>query len=337
MRPAFRFAALAAAAALCLAPAAAVSWGNTGHRIVGTLAIEALPAEVPAFLRSRQAIADMGELAREPDRSKGAGKVHDSNRDPAHYIDLGDTGRVMDGPAFTDMPLTRAEYEASLRAFNTDSWKAGYLQYSIVDAWQQLVKDFAYWRVDAAAEKLARGERKKWYRRDRERREALLMANLGNLAHYVGDGSQPLHTSYHHNGWGDYPNPEGFTSERIHVPWEGPYVKGAVTPQAARAAMPAFADCNCPVEKRVLAYLTHTNGFVVPLYRLWGQGGFKPGDARGAAFATERVGAGAAELRDMIVLAWRASGSAKVGWPEVSVADVEAGRVDPYEALAGKD
>ena len=101
--------------------------------------------------------------------------------------------------------------------------------------------------------------------------------------------------------------------------------------------MPAFADCNCPVEKRVLAYLTHTNGFVVPLYRLWGQGGFKPGDARGAAFATERVGAGAAELRDMIVLAWRASGSAKVGWPEVSVADVEAGRVDPYEALAGKD
>ena len=337
MRPAYRLAAVAAVAAICLTPVVALSWGNTGHRIIGTLAVESLPAEVPSFLRGKQALADMGELAREPDRSKGSGKIHDSNRDPAHYIDIGDTGKVMDGPAFTDMPPTRAEYEASLRAASTDTWKAGYLQYSIVDAWQQLVKDFAYWRVDLAAEKRAKGERKAWYKRDRQRREALLMANLGNLAHYIGDGSQPLHTSVHHNGWGDYPNPEGFTTERVHVPWEGTYVKGVVTPVAARAAMPAFNDCGCPVEKRVVAYLTDTNGHVIPFYRLWKDGGFKPGDARGATFATERVAAGAAELRDMIVLAWRASANAKVGWPEVSVADVESGKVDPYEALVGKD
>lgn len=337
MRSAFRFAAIAAVTAICLTPVAALSWGNTGHRIIGTLAIEGLPAEAPGFLRSQQAIADMGELAREPDRSKGAGKVHDSNRDPAHYIDLGDTGKVMDGPAFADMPPTRAEYETSLRAFNTDTWKAGYLQYSIVDAWQQLVKDFAYWRVDTAAMTRAKGARKAWYKRDRQRREALLLANLANLAHYVGDGSQPLHTTYHHNGWGDFPNPQGFTNERVHVPWEGTYAKGVVTPQAVRAAMPAFSDCGCPVEKRVIAYLTRTNSYVIPFYALWKEGAFKPGDARGATFATERVAAGAAELRDMIVLAWRASASAKVGWPEVSVADVESGKVDPYEAMTGKD
>lgn len=337
MRPAFRFAAVAAVAAICLTPVAALSWGNTGHRLVGMLAAEALPAEVPGFLRSKQAIADMGELAREPDRSKGSGKVHDSNRDPGHYIDLGDTGKVMDGPAFTDFPPTRAEYETSLRAVGTDSWKAGYLQYSIVDGYQQLVKDFAYWRVDVVAEKRARGERKRWYKRDRERREALLMANLADLAHFVGDGSQPLHTSYHHNGWGDFPNPNGYSTERLHVPWEGSYVKGAVTPQSARAAMPAFADCGCPVEKRVIAYLTRTNSFVIPFYQLWKEDGFKPGDARGAAFATERVGAGAAELRDLIVLAWRASATAKIGYPETSVDDFVSGKVDPYEALAGKD
>ncbi len=337
MRPVFRFAAFAAVAAICLTPVVAVSWGNTGHRIVGMLAAETLPDEVPGFLRSKQAIADMGELAREPDRSKGSGKVHDSNRDPAHYIDLGDTGKVMDGPAFTDFPPTRAEYEASLRVAGTDTWKAGYLQYSIVDGYQQLVKDFGYWRVDLAAGKRAKGAQKAWYKRDRERREALLMANLANLAHYIGDGSQPLHTTYHHNGWGDYPNPEGYTSERVHVPWEGNYVKGVVTPSGVRAAMPGFTDCGCPIEQRVIAYLTRTNSYVIPFYKLWKEGGFKPGDSRGAAFATERVGAGAAELRDMIVLAWRASATAKVGWPEVSVADVESGKVDPYESLVGKD
>jgi hypothetical protein len=337
MRPAFRFAALAAAAAVCLTPVVAGSWGNTGHRIIGMLAIQALPSEVPAFLRSKQAVTDMGELAREPDRSKGAGKIHDSNRDPAHFIDLGDDGRVLGGPVFADMPPTRADYETSLRAAKVDSWKAGYLQYSIVDAYQQLVKDFAYWRVDAAAEKRARGERKRFYKRDRQRREALLLANLGNLAHYVGDGSQPLHASVHYNGWGDYPNPNGYTTDRIHGPFEGPFVKGAVTPQMALAAMPAFTDCDCPVEKRVVGYLTRTQTFVEPLYRLWGQGGFQPGDPRGAAFAAERIGAGAGELRDLIVVAWRASASAKVGWPEVSVADVESGKTDPFESLVGQD
>jgi hypothetical protein len=337
MRLAYRLAAFAAVTALCLTPVAAASWGNTGHRIIGVLAVETLPDEVPAFLRGPKAMADMGELAREPDRSKGSGKIHDSNRDPAHYIDIDDEGRVMGGPLFTDMPQTRADYEATLRAARTDTWKAGYLQYSIVDAWQQLVKDFGYWRVDTAMIKRAKGAQKAWYKRDRARREALLIANLANLAHYIGDGSQPLHTSVHHNGWGDYPNPEGFTTDRVHVPWEGSYVKGAVTPEAARAAMTPFVSCGCPIEKRTVAYLATTNTFVLPFYRMWKAGEFKSGDARGADFAAKRVGAGASELRDMIVEGWRASANAKVGWPEVSVADVESGKVDPWESMVGKD
>ncbi|MDP1632950.1 MAG: S1/P1 Nuclease [Caulobacter sp.] len=328
--------ALAAAAAL-LAPTAAGSWGNTGHRIIGVLAVEALPTEVPGFLRDKKAMADMGELAREPDRSKGAGKIHDSNRDPAHFIDLDDQGRLLGGPLLSAMPATRADYETALRAVGADSWKAGYLQYSIIDGYQQLVKDFGYWRVDVAAEKRARGARRAWYKRDRQRREALLLANLGNLAHYIGDGSQPLHATVHYNGWGDYPNPKGYTADRIHGPFEGVFVKGAVSPSMAKAAMVPFADCKCSIEQRTVAYLTRTQTFVEPLYRMWGEGAFRPGQTAGADFAAERVGAGASELRDVIVQAWRASASAKVGWPEVSVADVESGKVDPYESLIGAD
>lgn len=337
MRPAVRLTALAAVLGLTLIPATAGTWGNSGHRMVGSLAVQALPSEIPAFLRGTAAAEEMGELAREPDRSKGSGRIHDNNRDSAHFVDIDDEGKVLGGPLFTDLAVNRAEYETQLRAAGVDSWKAGYLQYAMIDGYQQLVRDFGYWRVLTAAEKTAKGKRKAWYKKDRIRREKLLYANLANLAHYVGDGSQPLHTSVHYNGWGDYPNPEGFTKERIHGPFEEEFVAGAVTPAMAQATMLPFTDCNCAIDKRVLAYLQHTNTFVLPLYRMWGEGNFRPGQSKGSEFAAERVGAGASELRDLIVLAWRESATTKVGWPIIAVPDVVSGKVDPYVSLVGDD
>lgn len=337
MRPAVRLSALAAALGLTLIPAMAVGWGNTGHRIVGALAVQALPAEIPAFLRGQAAAEEMGELAREPDRSKGSGRIHGTNRDPAHFVDIDDQGKVLGGPLFSDLAPTRADYETQLRAVGVDSWKAGYLQYAIIDGYQQLVHDFGYWRVLRAAEKRAKGKHRAWYKKDRIRREKLLFANLGNLAHYVGDGGQPLHTSTHYNGWGNYPNPRGYTTEKIHGPFEEEFVKGAVTARMAQATMVPFADCDCPIDKRVVGFLSRTNTYVEPLYRMWGEGDFRPGQTKGAEFAAERIGAGASELRDLIVLAWRESATTKVGWPAVSVADVEAGKVDPFESMVGDD
>jgi len=74
-----------------LSPVQALAWGGHGHRVIGVAAMEALPDEVPAFLRDPTAISQIGELSREPDRSKGAGKIHDSNRDSAHFVDIDDT------------------------------------------------------------------------------------------------------------------------------------------------------------------------------------------------------------------------------------------------------
>jgi hypothetical protein len=70
---------------------------------------------------------------------------------------------------------------------------------------------------------------------------------------------------------------------------------------------------------------------------MWGEGAFRPGQTKGAEFAAERFGAGASELRDLIVLAWRDSATTRVGWPVIAVADVEAGKIDPYESLVGID
>jgi hypothetical protein len=321
------------------AASAALAWGSSGHRIIGKLAVEALPPELPAFLHTPGAAAAVGEYSREPDRSRGSGRTHDSDRDPGHFVDGDDQGKVAGVVALNALPLTRDDYETALRGAGTTSWKMGYLPYSIVEDWQQLVKDFAYWRVDEAGAKFAAvPDHKTWLAADGERRQQQILIDIGLLSHFVGDGSMPLHASLHYNGWGPGPNPNGYTQEHVHVAWEGDYVRQVVTEPAVRAAMRPFQDCNCPIEQRVGAYLTDDWRQVVPFYELQKAGAFKPGVAKGVAFTTLRVAEGAAELRDEIVLAWQASGSASIGYqPALSVGEVEAGKVDPYASLYGDD
>ncbi len=245
---------------------------------------------------------------------------------------------MLGGPPIADLPPTRAAYETALRAAGADGWKAGYLPYSIIESWQQLVLDFAYWRIENAAERtVANPDHRAWFAADAAEREALTLRDLGVLSHYVGDGSQPLHVSAHFNGWGDFPNPEGFTQERVHIPFEGPFVHDFVRPEAVRSAMAGYRDCRCSIQRRTEDYLVATNGQVIGFYRLYKAGGFAPADPRGTAFAAGRLAAGASELRDLVIDAWRDSAEAAVGWPALRLSDVENGKVDPYDSLYGAD
>ncbi|MDB5455957.1 MAG: Nuclease [Caulobacter sp.] len=342
MKPvAASLAVLTFAAALTAPVSSALAWGASGHRMVGVLAARAFPSTLPAFLRTPQAVAAIGEYAREPDRSKGSGKIHDTDRDAAHFLDVDDQGRMYGGPKFTvaDLPPTRVDYETALRAAGTDSWKAGYLPYAIIDGHQQLVKDFTYWRILTAALKHTKDpKRKAYYTADLKRRQELLVRDLGVWAHYVGDASQPMHLSVHYNGWGDYPNPKGFTQDHIHGPFEGPFVKTNAVEAAVRTQIPAYRDCACTIQQRTVDYLTTTWKEVEPLYQLQKDGGLADGDPRGIAFVDGRLAAGAAALRDMVVDAWALSAKGTIGYrPEISVADVESGKADPWNDLYGKD
>lgn len=335
---------LASAAVIVAVAAPAVTvtaWGNTGHRLIGVAAMRALPDDLPAFLRTPGAVADVGELAREPDRWKGAGQPHDRERDTAHFVDMDDQGRVMDqrGMTLAELPRLKSEYDAALAKAGLDVNDAGWLPYAMMDAWQNLERDFAYWRVLTAAEARETDlERQAWYRADRLRREALILRDIGVMGHYVGDGSQPHHTSIHYNGWGDYPNPEGFTnSRRTHAVFEGEFTSRVARLDAVEAAMPTANLDGFDVRARTTAYLTATLGTVIPFYRLEKAGAFAEADPRGGAFVTERLAAGAAELRDWITAAWRASASSSIGWPAVKVAEVEAGTVDPWLSMVGED
>lgn len=329
---------LAAALAACVPAAPAFAWGATGHRLIGQASALSLPSEVPAFLKTPAAVEQLGELAREPDRSKGAGQPHDVDSDPGHFVDVDEAGTVLGGPSLAELPLSREAYGTAVRAAGIDPVKAGWLPYSIMDGWQQLAKDFGYWRVDRLGERVGktRAERA-WYARDRVLREQIIVRDLGVWSHYVGDGSQPMHASIHYNGWGDYPNPEGFTREKVHGPFEGAFVHANITLAAVRGAMPAFASCEAEIRDCVSRYLLATTATVIPFYRLEKAGGFRPADARGRAFALERVAAGAAQLRDLTVMAWRASGDSTVGYPALKVRDLEAARAIPFENMLGID
>jgi len=321
-----------------LLPQEANAWGATGHRFIGEDAIKALPDEVPAFLRSDKVASDMGELSREPDRWKGAGATHDQTRDPGHFLDLDDFGRVNGGALLSALPVTREDYESALRAVGTDSTKSGYLPYSIIDDWQQIARDFALWRADVAGAKFAKNDSARaWLEADRMRREELTIRDIGEFAHYVGDGSQPLHVTIHYDGWGPYPNPSKFTEERIHTNLEGIYVRTNVTAAAVLAAMAPYRDCKCEIATATAQYLRVTNAEVVPLYTLQKKGAFRGKSREGIEFITARLAAGASELRDLIVDAWRASGSETVGYPPAPVPQIESGKVDAYPLLYGED
>jgi hypothetical protein len=330
----------AAAAFGLLSGGRAYAWGSSGHRLVTQAAIESLPADLPGFMRTPAFAVDAGEIARDPDRTRKAGKTHDSDRDPAHYVDGDDEGKVHGGPSLDALPPTREDYETALRAVGTDGWRMGYLPYAIVEGWQHLVKDLALWRADAAGERqTADPGHRAWLKADRLRREALILDDLGIWSHFVGDASYPLHVSMHHDGWGPYPNPNGYTEGHVHVPLEGPYVARRVTLQAVEAQMTPYRDCGCTPEARTGRYLMDGVRQVEPFYALEKAGGFTGEDPRGAAYMTGRIAAGASELRDMIVGAWNASARMSVGYPvAVPAADIEAGKVaDPYLLLHSND
>ncbi len=334
-----RFKALSLALMLSLCAQEALAWGATGHRMIAVLGVEALGPDLPGFLKTPEAITTIGELAREPDRSKGAGRIHDAMRDPAHFLDLDDAGKVGGVLALEPLPPTRGEFDAALRAGGIDSSKTGYLPYAMIDGWQQLAKDFAYWRALNLAIPLAKTPQKRaWLKADLARRQALIVNNLGIWSHYIGDASQPLHVTEHYNGWGEFPNPMGYTQSRtLHARFEGQFVRQNIRQDAVEAAMPAPLACGCTIEQASLSYLKTTAISVEPLYALEKDGGFNLGDARGKAFATARLAAGAATLRDMINQAWLASENTTIGWPPFSLAEVASGKIDPFESLIGQD
>ena len=316
-----------------------LAWGANGHRMISRLAIANLPAEVPAFLRTPKAAEILGELAREPDRSKGTGNSHDRDLDPGHYINLADNFAVADVVFIDPLPATREDFDTVLREQGTNEYKVGFLPYSIIDGWQQLQRDFAYWRADVAAERSAKSRADRaWFAKDRRMREIIILRDLGYWSHFVADGSQPMHVSIHRDGWGDYPNPRGYSMRKgLHAAFEGAFVARNIQQTDITTRMRPSRDCGCSIQIATVAYLRETHSQLVPLFELEMNGAFAANPLAGLDFTADRLAAAVSELRDMIVAAWRTSIDSTVGHPAIRVRDIESGKVNPINQMRGLD
>jgi len=325
-----------AAAILAAFPAPVFAWGWAGHRMIGEQAAQNFPGEIPAFLRTPQAGLQIGLMAQEPDRSRASGQPHDADADPGHYVNLSDDGSIAGGPTLGGLPQNRRDYDTALRAAGSNEYAAGFLPFNIMDGYQQLVKDFALWRMDVAALKYAKifsmtAQERQYFARQQKVRELLTLRDLGVWAHFVGDASQPMHLSVHFDGWGAGPNPEGFvTAKGAHAKFESTFVSANIHDGDVTARMRPYSPCACDIRKRTQDYLSATWALVVPTYRLDKAGAFDTATAESKAFAAERLAEAASQLRDMVADAWTDSGKAVLGYPkQASVADLESGKADP--------
>ncbi len=319
-----------------LSGAPASAWGEKGHTLISAVAAAQFTGRMPAFVSDGAGQFEIAYLGPQLDRLKGSGEAWDGENDPGHYLDLLDDGSIAGVVSLAQLPPTREAYDTALRAAHTDQYRQGYLPYAILEGWEQLRSDFASFRVDdyVASHAASAGVRAH-YAAIRNVDEQITLADLGTWGHYVGDASQPLHATVHFNGWGEYPNPNGYTqSPRTHSFFESTFVNRYMTADAVRSAVRAPSSLAVPysllTQEQVLAdiaaYLQQTLSTVPHLYDLEKSGAFASGSPDAREFTAARLAAGAMELRDLSVLAWQDSKYARVGYPAARVQDILDGK-----------
>lgn len=282
----------AAAAALVVGlvvqPEPAFAWGNEGHRIINRLAATTLPESVPGFLRSEAAVAEIEYLGPEPDRWRSRAEPElSAAQAPEHFIDLEPADAL--GP----LPRNRLDFEAKVFAAGQRPEKIGLQPWEATEVWERLKAALREYRTLSAAGKSTKEV------------EAAALFYAGWLGHYVGDASQPLHTTIQYNGWTG-PNPNGYTTEhQIHWQFEGPFVAANEHEADVRPMMTAPKVIEGDIFDSYVKYLRQTSTYVEKVYQLEKAGGFVgAGSAESREFTAERLAAGADMLRDMIYTAW---------------------------------
>ncbi|NYF79465.1 S1/P1 nuclease [Granulicella arctica] len=291
--------ALRISAAVFLLPVMTVqqsfAWGPVGHKMINQLAGMALPTDVPAFLRSPEAIAALGYYGPEPDRWRSTAEPElNAAQAPEHFIDL----------EYADLvgPLPRRRYDfiralAKAQEAHPDieltPEKVGLQPYVTLEVYERLKSAMREYRGLLAAKE------------DTKPVECEITFLAGWLGHYVGDGSMPLHTTMQYNGWNG-PNPNGYTTEHhIHALFESVYVSANVKEKDVAPLVVSKPVVMNDVFADYMEYLRHSHTLVEKVYQLDKTGAFTgAGTPAGKEMVDQQLAAGATELRDMIYTAW---------------------------------
>jgi len=272
-------------------------WGNEGHRLVNKLAAANLPADMPAFLHTQAAIDEIEYLGPEPDRWRGLAEPElNAAQAPDHFLDL-ELADVIQPLPRRRYDFIAAAYAASLthpaQARELRPEHIGFQPYITNEIWERLKAAMREYRALSAQHE------------DTKPVEAAILFYAGWLGHYVGDGSQPLHTTINYNGWVEKENPNGYTTDhKIHAQFEGPYVAANIKEADVRPLMAALHPVGDQFDD-YMAYLRHSNTLVERVYQLDKAHGFEgAGTPEAKQFTAERIAAGASMLRDLIYSAW---------------------------------
>jgi TonB family protein len=280
--------------------------------MINKLAAEGLPADVPAFMRTPEAIAEIAYLGPEPDRWRSRAEPELSAEQAAdHFIDLEEADLI------GKLPRRRYDYIAALDAFaaanpaSADEMrpeKVGFQPYITNEVWERLKSAMRDYRTLNAQGK------------DTKPVEAAILFYAGWLGHYVADGSQPLHVTVQYNGWTG-PNPNGYTTEhKIHSQFETAYVDAVVNEAEVQALVAPVKPIGDEWDD-YLAYLRHTSTLIEKVYKLDKAQGFEgTGTPEAKQFTEERLAAGASMLRDLYVAAWVKSAEPVPEWRERAAA-----------------
>jgi hypothetical protein len=187
-----------------------------------------------------------------------------------------------------------------------------------LEGYEQVRSDFALWRLAKAQEQKTPGIGRASNAQIVHEREALTIHDIGIFSHFVADASQPLHVSVHFNGWGRYPNPNGFSTLRTtHNDFEDSFV-GAFIHLDVVSPLVGRADVfNTIPLREIESYIAASVVQVTPFYELNKRGAFAMRDyssathGDGVRFAATRMAAGATMLNSLIETAWRTSAGMK--------------------------
>jgi len=278
---------------LSLAPPAS-AWGEEGHRYINRVAAEHMPADMPLFFRN--AGARLTFLGPEPDRwrdTKELNKALGEGNGPDHFVDI-------DKPEnFEALPNDRYQYGDWLRAQGKDPKVIGFLPYSMLEGFQKIEVLFRLWRDPQ-------------HEAERDQIEQNIIYYAGVVGHYVADGSQPLHTSIHYNGWTTSSNPQLFTREPLHGRFEGEYVKAQIKPDDFSGLVKTATKLQDPFAD-IVKYLVDSYNHVPELYRMEKKVRWDANNrnADSKKFVTERLAAASQMLANLWYTAWLGSASTK--------------------------
>jgi hypothetical protein len=288
------------------------AWGNRGHRLVNLVAAETLPADMPAFLRTQEAIHEISYFGPEPDRWRPRTEPEltaTSSSDHGFKLELGDLVGAYPRHRYDFLRLL-ATVQAPEGTGPLTPERVGTLPWQAIEVFDRLKSSFREYRL-LKGEFLGKdfSEVEPMSAEDLPYVQHTILFYAGWLGHYIGDGSHPLHTTINSNNWVAKDNPKGFSRTKgAHVDLEQMSDRaiegGLLREEMVRKYTTPPARLTDPFLDTI-AYLRTSHEYVETTFSLDKSGALAgTGTPESIQFTAQRMGAGAAMLRDMIYSAW---------------------------------